>query len=802
MKTEIGRAASLMAAAAALGLGAAPQASAQDAPAAEENEIRVTATRRDQALQDTPIAITAVGAEQLERSNVVSTADLQRVAPTLMIQNSNSETGGSTIRIRGVGTTGNNSGLEGAVGVFIDGVYRQRAGLAMNNLFDLQRIEVLRGPQGTLFGKNTSAGAIAVVPNTPRLGEMAAAAKIGVGNFNSRDLEGMFNAPLGENAALRVAGAWQQRDGYLKDVRSGEESFTRDRRLVRGMLLWEPNDAVSWRGTADYAEKDEQCCNAVYRIVGGASLLQTSLVPGAVIPSDPTQLRSLSTPSRPGLETTEDTGFASHLSIDFGSGVTFKNILAHRRFDAQNNIDADFGVADILYQRVTTAQELTSAEATLNGKWGRLDWLVGAYYSNETVDQTNATPYGADLQRFVTAATGGLINAATAAALYPTNGGAVRADFAQDGTSYSIFTHNQIQLTDALGVVIGYRANHEEKEGGMSRYITNSPSCGGGPFDGQGAAPPAVPNTLRLLCPRPTYFTTVDEDESTGTFAVNYKFTDNVFGYASFSRGYKAGGINLDRDAAAATGLNLNSGLVTGTQAAVNRAARFNPEFSESSEVGVRTQFFDRTLTLNLTYFKTDYEDFQLNTFNGLGFTISNAGSVESKGFEVEGLWRAGDNVDFTFGLAQTVAKYGQEPALRADPVDAPGTPLNIQDFPLAGRTLTNAPKWNVSLGSHFEENVGGNVMAFLDISANYRTHYNTGSDLALAKEQPGFTTFNGRVGLYSNTENGWELALWGSNLTDQYSQLIAFDTVFQANSISEYPAPPRMYGVSFKKDF
>lgn len=226
--------------------GATGTAEAQSAEGAtSENTVVVTATRREQALQDTPIAITAVGEEDLQQQNIVSTADLQRVAPTLMIQNSNSETLGSTIRIRGVGTTGNNSGLEGAVGVFIDGVYRQRAGLAMNNLFDIQRIEVLRGPQGTLFGKNTSAGAISVVPNTPQLGGFDASVKLGVGNFDNREVTGMLNAPIGEDAAARISGTWQQRDGYIEDVRTGRDSFNKDRQLVRGMLLWEPNDNLS-----------------------------------------------------------------------------------------------------------------------------------------------------------------------------------------------------------------------------------------------------------------------------------------------------------------------------------------------------------------------------------------------------------------------------------------------------------------------------------------------------------------------------------------------------------------------------
>ncbi|MDX2235014.1 MAG: TonB-dependent receptor [Hyphomonadaceae bacterium] len=783
----------------ALAAGASAAIGTAQAQSSEDTVV-ITATRREQALQDVPIAVTAVSSEQLARQSVTSTADLMRVAPTLQIQSSNSETGGSTIRIRGVGTTGNNAGLEGAVGVFIDGVYRQRAGLAMNNLFDIGRIEVLRGPQGTLFGKNTSAGAIAVTPNTPQLDGFDAAVKVGVGNYNNREVDGMINVPLGESLALRVSGAYQERDGYVKDVLSGRESYNRDRQLVRAQLLWAPTDTIEWRGTVDYSQKDEDCCQAPYDIIGAATLGQTSLVPGAVIPRPASSLKSINTPSRPFVEETEDLGFSSHLTIDFGNDITFKNIIAHRKFEAQNDVDADFGAADILYQRIASEQDLTSFEATLNGSVGILDWLVGAYYADETVDQINNTPYGADLQRFVTLATAGAISAATAAALYPTNGGAVRADFVQEGTSYSFFTHNQIQFTDRFGAVLGVRFNHEEKEGGMSRYQTLSPSCGGGPFDGQGAAAPAgVPSTLRLLCPRPTYNSVIEEEETTGIAGLNYKIADNIFSYISYSRGYKAGGINLDRDAPAAIGLNPATGLVVGTQAQVNRAAAFLPEFSDSYEVGVRSQFFDRTLTLNATYFQTDYEDFQLNTFNGLGFTIANAGSVESKGFELEGNWSVGERLDFTFGVAHVVAKYGFEPVLRFDPADTPGLPPNP---PLAGLTLTNSPKWALSSGIHYEQPVMGEVMGFFDISASYRTQINTGSNLNPSKVQDALSLINARVGLFDDGENGWEVALFGNNLADEYYRVIAFDTVFQAGSISDYPGVPRMYGITFKKDF
>lgn len=767
-----------------------------------ESEIVVTATRREQSLQEVPIAVTAVSSTQLVRANVTSAADLLRVAPTLQITTTNSESAGTTIRIRGVGTAGNNPGLEGAVGVFIDGVYRQRSGLAMNNLFDIDQIEVLRGPQGTLFGKNTSAGAIVVTPKSPKLGVAEAMVKLGVGNYGNRELEGMVNAPLGNNLALRVSGAYQGRDGFIKDVRTNDRHQDLNRMLFRGMLLWEPSDTISWRGTVDYSEKNEDCCAAIYRITGGATALMNSFAPGAVIPLDPKKYQSISTPGRPFFENTKDLGFSSHLKIDLSDDITFKSIVARRKFKASNAVDADFGAADIVNQDTQSTQKLTSAEATINGKSGALDWLVGFYYSDESIDLRQAFRYGADLQKFVTAATGGAISAANAAVLYPNNGGNTRADFVQDSSSYSFFTHNQFQITDRLGVVAGLRYNHEKKEGGLINYLTNSPSCGGGPFDGQGAAPPAgIPGSLRAFCPRPTTSSKISESEFTGIAGVNYKLTDDIMAYVSYSRGYKAGGFNLDRDAAASVlGVNPASGLVIGTQAQANEAVKFKPEFSDSYELGLRTQFFDRTLTINATYFHTDYSDFQLNNFNGIAFSIVNAGSVKAHGFEVEGAWNPGSGLSFTYGVSHVIARWGNEPVLQFNPPDnAAPLPPNL---PLAGRILNNAPKWSFATGAHYEHSIGEDTKVFINVGANYRSAIIAGANLNAAKAQGDTLLLNGRIGLARDTANGWELSVWGNNLTNEYYRIVGFDTTLQSGSISDFPGQPRTYGVTFRKNF
>ena len=773
----------------------------------EISEIVVTATRRDQTLQNTPLAVTAISVEQIKQQSISSTADLMRVAPTLQVQGGQNETNATSFRIRGVGTTGDNFGLEGAVGVFIDGVYRQRAGLAMNNLFDIGHVEVLRGPQGTLFGKNTSAGAITIQPNLPKLGDLNASMKLVAGNYSNSEVEGMINLPLGDRFAVRVSGAYQKRDGYITDVLNGKESNDRDRKLIRGQVLAKPTDTITWRGVVDYSEKSEHCCQAVYSRVGGATLLMNSFVPGAVSPLAPTY-KSIGSPNRPFVENTDDLGLASYLTVELPHDITFKNILAHRVFHSLNRGDADFGAADILYQNIKSRQKLNSAEATLSSKWGKLDWLLGAYYSDEQIDINSDLPYGTQFAQYIGAALGGSPAAlALASAAFPAGGGAQKAVFGQKSKSWSIFTHNQFQITEQLGVVAGLRYNHEEKVGGLSQYITNSPSCGGGPFDGQGAAPLAgLPNSVRLLCPRPTFQAKVNENHVTGTAGVNWRFSRDILGYASYSHGYKAGGINLGRDASvAAAGTNPATGLVKGTQAQVNAAAAFKPETSDSFEVGARTQFFNRALTLNLTYFNTKYKDFQLNTFNGFGFLIANPGSVKTHGIELEGNWRAARNLTFNYGVNWLSAKYGNDLALQA-PVAASAPPPFPANPRLAGHTINGAPKWSISSGVHFEHPVpitsSGDEKAFIDLSGSFRTKMYVQTNLNPLGLEPSLLLVNGRIGIRSEASQGWELAAFATNLTNRFYRTFSSDAVVQSGSISSFPGAPRMYGVSFRKDF
>src|SRR6478672_10508722 len=243
--------------------GAATQDQAREKQPVDTGDIVITATRRNQALSDVPMAVSAVTAENLRNTGATDIRQLNQVAPSLLVSSTSSEGGAAVARIRGVGTVGDNPGLEGSVGLFVDGVYRSRAGVGLTELGPLDRIEVLRGPQGTLFGRNTSAGLISIITAKPRF-TSEAHGQVDVGNFALRRFEAGINMPFSDTVAGRIDGVYVKRDGFLHDVVSGRDINDRKRWLLRGQVLFQPSDNLSFRLIADYSHRDEECCGATY----------------------------------------------------------------------------------------------------------------------------------------------------------------------------------------------------------------------------------------------------------------------------------------------------------------------------------------------------------------------------------------------------------------------------------------------------------------------------------------------------------------------------------------------------------
>ncbi len=860
----------------------------------DDSEIIVTATRRSQALSDVPIAVSAVTAESLQNSGATDIRALNQLSPSLLVSSTSSEAGAGGARIRGIGTVGDNPGLESSVATFIDGVYRNRAGVALTELGAIERIEVLRGPQGTLFGRNASAGLINIVTKKPSF-EHEGAAAFTYGNHDAIRAEASVTGPLaGDRLAARLDGVFFQRDGFLKDVVSGRTFNDRDRYIGRGQLLFAPNDDLEVRIIGDYADRTEECCAAPFlptRNVTRAPDGSLSLAPNnikallerfsdpagnpAFINDDPFTRRISVTPGRDFGSDVTDWGVSGEVGWDLGA-ATLTSITAYRDWQYDRGQDADFQNIDILYrdgwfQEFRTFSQEVRFQGTLFGD--RLDWLVGGYFADETLRLDDnlkfGTQYGAYATcQLVAAVNPGLLSPASPACILPAGRPALQAAFGalgptiiggfdrlgsismvgdvlsrfeQTSTNWALFTHNVVDLTDALSMTVGVRYTNETKKLASS-FENNNTACPAqqaalGPILASPAAPaalrPLLTNLIALSCLSNSSSQLnainlgrgrLEDDEWSGTAVLSYKAGEDLLAYASYSKGYKAGGYNLDRAA-----LNL--------AAPSNADLEFAAEKVDAYEVGVKWD--GPGIDVNVAAFYQLFKDFQLNTFNGVSFEVTNVqgcrddlgdtdvdGSatsggctpdrlrpgVTSKGVELEVFARPAPDLDVNGGLTVVDTAY------RDDLVGTNGRPLAPTLFQLPGRRLSNAPKYVITGGATYTPPIGGSgLTGLLYVDFRYQSEFNTGSDLDLEKVQEGVFVANARLGL-QGPDRRWSVELWAQNLLDTDYQQVTFDAPLQggatirqvqaglaplANQIyGAFLAEPRTYGVTVRTRF
>jgi outer membrane receptor protein involved in Fe transport len=859
--------------------------------AAPEGEIIITATRRAQALSDVPIAVSAVTADALSNSGASDIRQLNQLSPSLLVSSTSSEAGAGVARIRGIGTVGDNPGLESSVAVFIDGVYRNRSGVALTELGDVERIEVLRGPQGTLFGRNASAGLINIVTRAPSF-EVGGTAEATYGNYDFLRLAGSVTGPIvADKLAARIDGVYVERDGFLKDAISGRRINDRDRYLVRGQLLAEPNDDLSIRIIGDFADRKEECCGSTYlpgqivtRDANGnlqfgpnpvAALIRSF---GGIVNDDTFNRTTSITPGRDFRSDVRDWGVSGEVTYNLGA-AELTSITAYRDYRFLRGQDADFNNLDILYRDDFRQQFKTfTQEARLQGEAfdDRLDWLVGGYYANERLTLSDNLRYGADYDRYAAGvvrltpalaafpgynnlrafagaslAAGGVPAAAipTLTAFVPNitlaGTGVGRDDYRQKSRNYAFFTHNIFDVTDRLSVTVGLRYTNERKTLDASFVNTNTGCAqllGGiaGLRGVTGALAPAatgLANNLQALAALPCVIPPVSgalgsgspggtrkESEWSGTGVVSYKLTDDLLTYASYSKGYKAGGFNLDRSA-------LNPAAPT------LAALQFEPEKVDAYEIGAK--YNGGSFNLNAAAFYQAFDSFQLNTFNGLNFIVENIQScgtdlggadtdasattgacaaddvragVVSKGVEVEAQLLPLD--DLAFSLGATVA----DTSYRDNLTGFAGRPLAPTLFQLPDSKVSNAASYVLTGAATYTPEIGQNGMTgLLYADFRYQSAINTGSDKDVEKVQPGVFVMNARVGL-AGPDKRWSLELWAQNLLDTDYQQVTFDAPLQGSNTTAavqrgfaasstqlygaFLAEPRTYGVTLRTKF
>ncbi|WP_230960969.1 TonB-dependent receptor [Erythrobacter donghaensis] len=816
--------------------------------ARDDNVIIVTATRRAQDVQDIPLAVTAIAPEQLEAQRVVNIQQVAALAPSFTSSQAQLASGSVVLRVRGVGTTSNNIGFESAVGIFIDGAYQSRPGVALSEFVDVERVEVLRGPQGTLFGRNTSAGALNITNVRPDVTEFGGFVNAEYGNFDEKSLQGAINVPIVQDTlALRLTGAWRERDGFLTVVdRNGNEvgdTNDVDQWLVRGQIGWDTESGLRGRIIADYSKSQSSCCGAIelYQtpLVGLGAFAAVGLGANggngqpfvATAPRDQAGFeraldnRIVSANFAPEADI-DNYGVTGEIEFPLSDSADLIFIGSYRKYQSFERYDSDFTGLDILdVDALNLDIDTWTAELRLQGEaiGGKLNYMIGGFYSDEQIDLSSSFSLGADYDRnfgaFLGAAAGPL-PLQTFTGVNPT-GTSNTNRFQQDAKSYAVFTHNSFEITDGLELTLGARYSWEEKSGGFTQTAVNNQVCpatlgalgtigGVNPalvpaFIGLGCfgftAPVNLPQAAALPLPR-TFQSDFDDEELIYTVKLGYEISPFVSTYASFTHGYKAGGINLD------------------TTAAVGGA---NPSFLseevDAYEIGVKAQTANRALTLNIAGFYEEFTNFQVLEFTGTAFATFNVPIAETRGVEIESLLRPADGLTINLAATFLEASY---------PDDCAGTQTSPQVVSLCGNDLTNAPRIIALAGAMWEKPISDDVEFFISgqvrVEDDQRTSTQAivppsaaqiaalGPDAAVAAQplivadiQDGKAFVNARAGLRF-AGGKYAIEGWVNNLTDEVVRGVTVNTTLRGtganNSRSAFTLPPRQYGVTLRAKF
>jgi iron complex outermembrane recepter protein len=839
------------------------QAFAQDAtqdeePIAEQGEYIVTATLRNENLQDVPIAVSAFNAEALEKAGVKDVKSLDQVSASFNMNSTQTESGGTTVRIRGVGTTGNNTGLESAVGIFLDGVYLSRPGIAMGDLMDVRQIELLRGPQGTLFGRNTSAGAVSIKTAKPNLNKFEGFANATYGNYDLVSVQGGISAPLAEGTmGFRLSGAYRNRDGFIRNAVGGE-SNDKNRYFLRGQLYWEPNADLNVRIIGDYSKSDEKCCDAIVLKESTYATTPVAVVGGVPI----TAFGANGLPNNGGVSTfgfgalndrrssnnfeltdkIKQWGLSGTIEYDLG-GAQLTAITGYRNFNAQSTQETDFNSL-LVYsvstpssastpntQRGFTELKTLSQELRIAGSLGdKFDYLVGGYYVSEKIREVQSLTLGSNFQAYISAPLTSVgvpgVNPAltTFAGGVSATGNFANNRFTQNARNYSIFTNNTFRLSEALAFNFGLRYSSDRKRGAFNQISASSPAClsavsrigllapgfGGTllpgaaaqltcfPFTTQANALGAATTSVPFL---PVTFDRVFKDnELVYTGKITFEASDNVNTYLSYTHGYKSGGFNLD-PAAAAGGAN----------------PAFKSEKVNAFEFGLKTKLIENALTANLAVFHQDLTDFQVLEFTGVQFQTFNVPKAKSTGFELETIARLSNEFSFNGSITYSDARYPKSCA----PATAPAIVRQ-----LCGQDLTNAPKWVGIAGVDYTKEFGSSMAFGFNASVRMESDRRT-STQAVEPNSAGvlipnaldIQDGNAKVNLRASVgekEGKWAIEFWGQNIFDVQTRNVTFNTPLRG--IGSLPGPlnadrasvsrsafiqePRTYGVTIRTKF
>jgi len=811
----------------------------QPASAQILEEIVVTAQLREENIQTVPVAVTAVSGAFIEDNSLKDLTELMTSVPSLLV-GTNQSSSTSNVAIRGVGTGGQNFGLESSVGLYVDGIYRARQSSVINQLVDIEAVEILRGPQGTLFGKNSASGSLlirTVAPSHERKGFV----EVTAGNLSLFNVNAGFNYSLTDNLAARTTLFSSERDGFIKVDNLGKDINDRSRFGIRQQFLYEGFDDLRVRLILDHAEVDEACCAALTlkdslvasgrsnngNPVFGTDAIITQLG-GTVYRTGTFEDRRLSLNALPRSQS-EDSGISLQIDKPLDNH-DFVSLTAWRSFDTGDFIDADFTNVDLASRAYGGDQQMLSQEFRISSNGdGPLRYLGGLYFYRQQIDSNDFFSVGSQLPAYAMAASPNVLGAlmatppellgfinmangttfplAFASPLAP--GNVIHDSSQQSHRANAMFGRVDIDLSYSLELNLGLRYTDERKTMSSSfRESIFTPTASS--LDTQAIAmaladmnqAPLLPALQTLFvpgwatcsvtarfCPRPDIDARLDDNRVTGNIGLSWRMDDNTLVYGSHGTGYKSGGTNTDR---------IGQGFDT----------VFGSEDTTSHEIGMKRDFLDSALRLNVALYKMEVEDLQTNTFTGTAFNLQNAGRVEVQGLEVELWWRPLDRLDVSLAYSYTDASFEDFDRGNCQISNIFHTGVATEAAQLASQGYCNRSGDRVgNVSENFLSlNVGQTFSlangAELQLAAEY-VHY---SDMVMHSNNDPFArqgtvdALNARAIL--RFASGFEAMLWARNLTDEHWYGTVFDTPLQDGKLSAYPREPRTWGLSLRLRF
>jgi iron complex outermembrane recepter protein len=742
----------------AAAIGTAP-AGASDSHAGLD-EVVVSARRRAENVQDVPIPITALNGTALDQSGLYRLEDLNDRMPSLNVQFANPRQ--TSIAVRGLGNNPANDGLESSVGIYLDDVYLGRPGMANQDLIDLEQVSLLRGPQGTLFGKNTTAGVLDLSTSAPSF-TPGGAIETSAGNYGYYQVRGTLTGPIDDDAlAGRITYSKTYRDGFVDDVTDGRRLNGVDREGLRGQLLFTPGDTLSVRVIADYEEENSPCCVPVLYNVGpndGALLKGHLAAAEATEIYDPNFLSA--SINDPQYMRVRQGGGSVQVNWRLEGGYNLTSITAYRswQFLPTNDYD-DTSVSAIVNLGQEVDDEQWSQEIRLaSPTGGSVDWVAGLYYFYQYQRNLNFTEYGPAAHALY-----GL------PLFYNDAYSQVRASPETD--SYAAFGQGTWHVTEQWSLTAGIRDTQEDK----TSHIERNPPIGAPGIDL--VLPAYSSGELRI---------TNNNIQALGS--LDFQLDPNLLAYVTAAHGAKAGGIN---ESVPAGNLPVSSLYVA-------------PETANDYELGLKSTWLDQRILFNVNLFWTDVKNYQATQLEQsspgvIVQTLTNVGGVRTRGVETEFTTKPLNWLSFDLNASYNDAVYT---SYANAPCSIESTLAGQVMCNLTGEQVVGAPRWVVNPDLDFNHNLGGGITGYALGGYSWRSSFFGTPDDSEYGRVNSYGLMNARVGLRGSLgpRTKWDVAAWANNALDK-RYLVGGITGQTFGAYSLYPGNPRFWGVTARVEF